>query len=74
MTFARVALTCLMMVALPVMAETNQEKGLRISTEVEKRDTGWKDEVMNMQMVLTNRHGEESGRDVRLKMLEVQND
>lgn len=62
------------MVALPVMAETNQEKGLRISTEVEKRDTGWKDEVMNMQMVLTNRHGEESGRDVRLKMLEVQND
>jgi outer membrane lipoprotein-sorting protein len=63
-----------MLLALPVFAETAEEKGLRISTEVEARDTGWKDEQMNMKMILTNRHGEESGRDVMLKMLEVKGD
>lgn len=74
MRFFRIALMCLLVVVMPVIAETNQEKGLRISTEVETRDTGWKDEVMTMKMVLTNRHGEESGRDVMLKTLEVPSD
>lgn len=74
MNYFRVAILCLVLGTFPVLAETAEEKGLKISTEVEVRDTGWKDEVMNMKMVLTNRHGEQSERDVMLKILEVKGD
>ncbi len=58
----------------PAMAETPEEKGLAIAREVDARDTGWGDFQAAMSMLLKNRHGEESLRQMRVKSLEVKND
>ncbi len=55
-------------------AETAAEKGLAISVEAKARDAGWGDMQAEMKMVLRNRQGEESLREIRMKSLEVQND
>ncbi|MDH3899725.1 MAG: outer membrane lipoprotein-sorting protein [Gammaproteobacteria bacterium] len=55
-------------------AETPEEKGLQIATEVDRRDRGFEDSIATMQMVLRNRHGDESSRKVRVRTLEVEND
>ncbi len=57
-----------------VLAQTAEEKGLAIATEVDARDTGWGDFQAEMNMLLRNRHGEESLRHMRVKSLEVEND
>ena len=44
----------------PVLAETPEEKGLAIAVEDDKRDNGFVDYQANMEMILKNRHGEES--------------
>ncbi|HID45579.1 MAG TPA: outer membrane lipoprotein-sorting protein [Chromatiaceae bacterium] len=56
------------------LAETPEEKGLAIAQEVDRRDTGWNDFHAQMSMLLKNRHGEESLRQMRVKSLEVQGD
>ncbi|WP_218048855.1 outer membrane lipoprotein-sorting protein [Curvivirga aplysinae] len=53
------------------IAQTDEEKGLEIATEWDKRDHGFGDSQATMQMVLVNRHGEESKREMRQKVLEV---
>lgn len=53
---------------------TAAAKGLEIAKEVVRRDTGWGDSQATMTMILTNRHGDESRREMRLKSLEVQGD
>jgi outer membrane lipoprotein-sorting protein len=58
----------------PVLAETPEEKGLAIAVEDDKRDNGFVDYQANMEMILKNRHGEESVRHIRSKNLEVQGD
>jgi len=55
-------------------AQTPEEKGLSIAKAVEKSDIGWGDTTANLRMVLRNRQGEESIREIRLKNLEVQGD
>lgn len=55
----------------PVHAETPEEKGTKIAEEWDLRDQGFGDSVATMQMVLVNRHGEESKREMRQKILEV---
>jgi len=59
---------------LPLMAETPEEKGLAIAVEDDKRDNGFDDFTANMVMLLKNRQGEESRRDIRNKTLEVKGD
>jgi outer membrane lipoprotein-sorting protein len=59
---------------LSVMAETPEEKGLAIAVEDDKRDNGFDDFTANMVMILKNRQGEESSRDIRNKTLEVEGD
>ena len=61
---------------LPLTAATDtpEEKGLAIATEADKRDTGFKDSSSGLIMILRNRHGQESIRDMRNKTLEVDND
>jgi outer membrane lipoprotein-sorting protein len=54
--------------------ETPEEKGLAIAKEMDRRDSGFKDMTATMKMVLKNRHGEESIRKMRMKVLEVQGD
>ena len=55
-------------------AETPEEKGLVIAQEDDKRDNGFQDFTASMVMVLKNRQGEESSRNIRNKTLEVEND
>ena len=63
-----------LMISLPVQAENPMEKGLAISEEAKRRDLGWQDMKAQMQMVLRNKQGQESVREVRMKSLEVDND
>lgn len=58
----------------PVYAETSQEKGLAIATEVDERDSGWGDMTAYMKMILRNKQGQESLRALTMSMLEVAND
>jgi Outer membrane lipoprotein-sorting protein len=55
-------------------AESPEEKGLAIAREDDKRDNGFVDFQANLEMILKNRHGEESVRFIRSKNLEVQGD
>ncbi len=57
-----------------VMAETAEEKGLAIALEADKRDTGFNDFTADMKMILKNKHGQESIREIRIKTLEVKDD
>lgn len=57
-----------------VAAETPEEIGLRIAMEADAQDTGFGDSEVTMEMVLRNRHGEESVRTFRTKTLEVEGD
>lgn len=62
------------LLAMPVSAETPEEKGLRIAREADARDSGWKDQTADMIMTLRNRSGDESVRKIRTKTLEQQGD
>lgn len=63
-----------LLVAHAGWAETAEEKGLRIAQEVDRRDTGFHDFRAHLTMLLRNRQGEESLRDMRSRSLEVEND
>ena len=54
--------------------QTPEEKGLAISVEADRRDTGYGDSTAEMVMILRNKHGEESVRRIRFKTMEVEND
>jgi len=56
------------------LAQTDEEKGLAIAVEADKRDLGFVDSTANMKMILRNRSGKESIRNVRVKTLEVSGD
>jgi len=62
--------------SLPLLAvaETDEEKGLAIAIEADKRDTGWQNQTASLEMILRNRHGQESKRNIRTKTLEVSGD
>jgi len=70
----RLLLLFLLVLAAAAGAETPEEKGLAIAREVDARDTGWGDFQAKMSMLLRNRHGEESLRQMRVKSLEVEGD
>ncbi len=54
-----------------ISAQTSAERGLEIAKEAASRDDGWVDSTVSMQMILTNRHGLTSERNMRMKSLEV---
>lgn len=56
------------------MAETPEEKGLAIAKEADSRDESFGDFTANMLMILRNKHGEESKREIRMRTLEVKED
>ncbi len=69
----------LVTLSLPVLAEREiapeaAARGLEIAKEIVKRDTGWGDSQATMTMVLTNKSGAQSQRELRLKSLEVEDD
>ncbi|MDJ0951340.1 MAG: outer membrane lipoprotein-sorting protein [Alphaproteobacteria bacterium] len=59
----------------PVGASTPEQIGLEIATEADRRDTGFGDYVVeDMKMVLRNRQGQESSRELQIKIFEVLDD
>ena len=62
--------------ALPLLAQaqTPEEQGLAIAVEADQRDEGWGDSESTMTMVLRNKHGQESVREMRNRSLEVDGD
>ena len=55
-------------------AETAEEKGLAIAVEADKRDQGFGSYTSDIKMILKNRQGQESIREIRSKTLEVADD
>jgi outer membrane lipoprotein-sorting protein len=56
--------------AVAVHAETPEEKGLKIAEEADRRDRGWGDFKAEMKMVLKNKQGQVSERQLRMQGLE----
>lgn len=56
------------------MAATPEQRGLAIAQEMDKRDTGYRDQSAELVMVLRNRGGQESTRRIRSNTLEVSGD
>ncbi len=61
-------------VSTPLLAETAEDKGLEIATEADNRKNGFGDFSADLLMVLRNKQGEESTRELRSKNLEVEGD
>lgn len=59
---------------LAAYAETPEEKGLAIAQEAQRRNEGWVDSKVDAKMILENRQGEKSERNMRLRALEVISD
>ena len=64
----------LLLCALPVWAESNEDRGLAIATEAKNRDRGWQDSGSTMLMILRHRNGKETTREMRSLSLEVPGD
>jgi len=62
------------LLSLNTLAETAEEKGLAIAQEADKRDQGFTAYTSDIKMVLKNRQGQESIREIRSKTLEVEGD
>ncbi|MCE2510029.1 MAG: outer membrane lipoprotein-sorting protein [Alphaproteobacteria bacterium] len=72
----RNSLPCLLVLliglwAVPAGAESPEEKGLAIAKEADRRDLGWQDSEVDLDMTLPNRNGESSTRSLRIQSLEV---
>jgi len=68
-------LTSALLVAMAVSswAQTPEEKGLEIAIEGDKRSEGYGDSKVKLKMVLIDKKGRESSRDMRVKGLEGKN-
>jgi outer membrane lipoprotein-sorting protein len=66
----------LLLACLPfaVPAQTPEERGLAIAVEADRRDKGFGDSSATMKMILRNRQGDASTREVRVRTLEVEGD
>ena len=63
-----------LVVPSPATAQDAAARGLEIAQEADLRDSGFGDFEAQMRMVLRNRHGEESVREMRTQTLEVEGD
>ena len=61
-------------IAFSTNAETPEEKALAIAIEADRRDQGYGDFSVDLEMVLKNRHGEESRRKIQVATLEGKSD
>ena len=75
---ARVALWTVFLLTVfirPLPALTlDEERGYEIAAEWDRRDSGWENQSAELQMILRNRHGQESKRELRNRSLEVNDD
>jgi len=68
---ATAVLTALLLGCSAALAETPEEKGLAIAEEADRRDLGFEDSYSELKMVLTNKQGQSSTRELRIQTLEV---
>jgi outer membrane lipoprotein-sorting protein len=68
------ALSLLLVSNVSFALSAEEQKGLDISLEAKKRDLGWQDSTADMLMLLRNKQGQESIREIKMKSLEVTND
>ncbi len=64
----------LMVPLIATAAAPDEEKGLSIAQEEDRRDIGFGDLTSNLIMVLRNKHGQKSVRKIRVRTLEVKGD
>ena len=76
MTIRHYLLPALLLCLLPLAAsaETPEEKALAIAVEADRRDSGFGDYTNDIKMVLRNKQGQQSTREIRSKTLEVADD
>lgn len=67
-------LFALMLISGMLNAQSAQEQGLEIAVEADQRDSSFDNFSAEMTMLLRNRQGEESLRNMRTRVLEVDND
>ncbi|MEQ1662044.1 MAG: outer membrane lipoprotein-sorting protein [Thiobacillus sp.] len=72
--FNRFILLAALVAAFPVHAGPAEDKGLVIAKEADARDRGWGDNTADLTMLLKNKQGETSTRDMRAKTLETTGD
>ena len=66
----------LTLLSLPfnLLAQTAEERGLEIAVEADRRDEGFHDSQAAMRMILRNKRGDESTREIRVRTLEQLDD
>jgi len=64
----------LIVLSSQVVAEADVARGLEIATEADRRDTGFHDFRAGLTMLLRNKNGDESLRNMRTRVLEVDGD
>jgi outer membrane lipoprotein-sorting protein len=64
----------LLLLPLGLQAQTPEEQGLAIAQEADRRDSGFDDYTSDVKMILKNKQGQESTREIRSKTLEVDGD
>jgi hypothetical protein len=64
----------LLSLSFNVLAQNAAERGLEIAVEADRRDTGFHDSTASMRMILRNKQGDESTREIRVRTLEQDND
>ena len=66
------AMVAATLLASPAMAQqSNEQLGREIAEEADRRDLGWGDNASVMRMILRNRNGDESVRELRRQVLET---
>lgn len=66
--------TLMLCASFAAWAQTAEERGLEIATKADQRADGFDDFTANMEMILRNRQGDESIRQIRVSGLEVKGD
>ncbi len=64
----------LLLSALPALAETPAEKGLRIARDTDAANNGFQGEYSEMEMILINAHGDQTVRKLITEIREKKND
>lgn len=57
--------------SMPALAQTAEEKGREIAEEVDRRDEGWGTSETDLKMILRNRQGQSSTRELTIQSLET---
>ncbi|MEM8608076.1 MAG: outer membrane lipoprotein-sorting protein [Myxococcota bacterium] len=71
--FSALLLSAILVPAL-AFAGPAEDKGLQIAKEADHRDTGFSDTTADMIMILRNKRGQESKRELEIRTLEVEDD